>query len=105
MNGDRGLDPGALLRTGAEQLSRGDLVAARRTLEKALRLRPNSPDVLQLLGMVLSDQGEHEIALRQLKRAVAFDTVRASTRFNLAKALHAAGRLDAALESFRIAKS
>ena len=105
MSGDRGVDPGALLRTSAEQLSRSDLVATRRIRGKALKITPNSSEVLQLLVMVLSGQSEHDAALRHPQRAVSLDSARRSTRSNLGKALHAVGRSDAALEASRVGKS
>ena len=104
-SGARGVDLSVQLRNGAEFLRRGQLQAARQALEKAVRSEPNSLDGLQLLGIVLSELGEHDTALHHLRRAVTLDPTRASTRFNLAKALHLAGRLDGALAAFEAARS
>jgi len=97
-------DSSAHIRDASDFLSRGKLPAARTALLTALKSDPNSLPAMQLLGIVLCEQGKHEEALTYLQRAVATAPTRASVRSNLAKALHLAGQLSPALVEFQIAR-
>lgn len=78
----------------------GQLPLARSAYEQALRLDPNEPDALQLLGVCLSQLREHDEAVRCLERAAALRQSHAVTLSNLGGALREAGRLTEALARY-----
>lgn len=64
--------------------------------EKALALQPNSPAVMDTLGMLLVERGNLARGLKLLQKAVAAAPEAYAIRLNLAKALAGAGRKDEA---------
>ena len=80
------LDPDA----GESKLARGvhsywgrrDLTAARRELEAARRLLPNSPEVASFLGLIDRREGRWEEAVQNLRRACELDPRNRSFVFN-----------------------
>jgi Flp pilus assembly protein TadD len=87
-------------RQAAEALNRGDLVGARRQAEAALAAQPESPQVLQLLGVICCQAGEFRKGAGYLRRALLLAPDDFLVRFNLAKALIDQGSLDEASEVF-----
>jgi tetratricopeptide (TPR) repeat protein len=61
----------------------GELGAAVRHLEEAIRLRPDGAHAHCMLGLVLDDLGRHSEARQMLRRAVELDPRNADYRLNL----------------------
>jgi cellulose synthase operon protein C len=62
--------------------------------ERALKLAPDSPAVLDTMGVVLAAKGDTAKALEYMKRAVSLAPDRHDIRLNYAKALLKAGRTE-----------
>jgi tetratricopeptide (TPR) repeat protein len=56
---------------GIYHAMRGETKAAKKNVEAALRLQPNSPDALLDAGIAYQQLGETELSLNQLEKAVA----------------------------------
>ncbi|HZP87197.1 MAG TPA: XrtA/PEP-CTERM system TPR-repeat protein PrsT [Burkholderiales bacterium] len=69
---------------------------AREYAERANELAPDSPPIMDTLGVILSQAGEHDRALQLLGRAAEFAPQAYLIRLNFAKALAKAGRKEAA---------
>jgi Flp pilus assembly protein TadD len=63
------------------------LDAARAVLEEALTANPEDTTLLVCLGAVLSDRGEHALAVSILEKAIALGSVDRNAHRNLAIAL------------------
>jgi tetratricopeptide (TPR) repeat protein len=85
------------IRAAYAAYGRGDFATARNQGERALKLRPHDPAVLQLLGVVLAQTGEPRRAVEYLRRAIANGGDTPANRLNLAKALAEIGDFDGAL--------
>lgn len=64
--------------------------------EKANKLVPDNPAILDTMGVLLVDRGETKRGIESLQRAVALAPEAAGIRLNLARALIADGQKDAA---------
>lgn len=77
-------DPDTLVRIGNREFDavprRSALAAA--AYEKALKLRPNNPDVMTDLGTVYRDMGRFNDALRMYQQAAKLDPKHANSRYN-----------------------
>lgn len=77
-------DPDALVRIGNREFDaaprRSALAAA--AYEKALKLRPNNPDVMTDLGTVYRDMGRFDDAIRMYQQAAKLDPRHANSRYN-----------------------
>ena len=93
-------DPGVALQAAADLLGKGHLREARSILLKLLKQDPASAGALQLAGIVSSELGIHDQAVRYLERAKELAPSSAGAHLNLGKALQAAGRLDDAVVAF-----
>ncbi|HEY5723092.1 MAG TPA: sulfotransferase [Allosphingosinicella sp.] len=74
----------------------GNLSAARKEAERALADHPDSPDLLQLLGMITCQLGDLGEGAALLRRALELEPAKVATRQALATALLALGRADEA---------
>lgn len=92
------LVPGRI-RRGRAYLEEGNLVAARRDFETALRVRPESPAALGGLGRVALAEGRPDEAVEMLEGAVAADPAGTRLYFSLGNALRQLGRVDEAREA------
>jgi tetratricopeptide (TPR) repeat protein len=63
----------------------GRLGQAKSSLEQSLAIRPNSPEVLNSLGIVHGSLGDRNKAIEALERAVVLRPNYSIARFNLAK--------------------
>ena len=68
---------------GVEMQQKGDLQGARQAYEATLKLAPRRVDVLSNLGMVYSQLGQREQAVKCLLEAVKIDPQQLGVRFNL----------------------
>ena len=96
-------DPGAALQAAADLLGKGRLREARSILLKVLKQDPGSVIALQMAGIVSSELGTHDQAVRYLERAREFAPSSGGVHLNLGKALEAAGRLEDAVVAFESA--
>lgn len=74
----------------------GHLSEAARLYRKVLHTEPENPDALHLLGVLTSQQGDHEGAITLIQQAVELRPRTASFHVNLARAFQAAGNFDGA---------
>ena len=78
----------------------GRLDAAIASVRTLLRVQPRDADALQVLGLLLTQNGQQEQAVTQLERAVAIAPEVAGYRNNLGNALMAAARNREAAEQY-----
>lgn len=74
------------------QEAEGDLTAARKNLEAAIKLAPQSTEANALLSKILSKQGKGADALGALEKAVAADPADPVKRYQLARLYRQLGR-------------
>jgi Flp pilus assembly protein TadD len=91
------------LRLGASAFTRGDMPAARREGQAALRIRPGDPRALQLMGIVCCQSGDVKQGAAFLRHAIDQGADTPDTRLNLARALVELGQLAEAEEICRTA--
>ncbi len=101
MNERRKLEIGEAVQLGAELQRAGRLADARRLYERVLEIEPDNADARHLLGVVAMQQGERELALKQLLRAIELQPGFAAYHNNLGAAYQSLGRLDEAICAFR----
>lgn len=98
-----GRDADAWCALGVVLADSGDVPGSLRALEKARRLAPKSPTVLNNLGYVRMINGEAEEAARLFSASLAEDPAQPRTRNNLGFALVRLERDTEALQAFRAA--
>ena len=81
----------------------GRLQDAERIYRRILAIDPNVPDVLQLLGILISQLGRHEAAVDLIRKAISLNPNAAIYHGNLGLALDKLGRLEEAAASFQTA--
>ena len=79
----------------------GRLQDAERLYRQILAIDPNIPDVLQLLGILTSQRGQHDAAVELIRKAIALNPGAAVYHGNLGLALDKLGRLEEASVSFQ----
>lgn len=79
---------------GAVQAEKGDLAAAKSTLQKGLELAPDQPQLLNNLAFVYTLEGNPKMAEDLLRRASAAPGAKPRTRQNLALVLGLQGKYD-----------
>ncbi|MCZ8253601.1 MAG: tetratricopeptide repeat protein [Hylemonella sp.] len=87
----------ALLHQATLHLQRGDHIAARPLLERALILAPDHADALYLLGITEQSQGKPDIAAPLYQRLLAMQPRHAGANYNLAMLLSLQGQHEAGL--------
>jgi tetratricopeptide (TPR) repeat protein len=78
--------------------AKGDWTGARSDCETVLRTRPHNSPVHFMLGVVLTQLGEIELAIESYRRAIEADPREVAPRNNLALLLAERGDLEAALD-------
>ena len=78
----------------------GELAAADRHFQEAIRLQPNQAQILNNHGNLLRDLGRGEDALLAYDRALALDPNLADATLNRALLLEVLGRIDEAGRDF-----
>jgi Flp pilus assembly protein TadD len=81
----------------------GDLAKAETGYTRILADKPDHPDALHLLGLILKSRGELERAEQLIRRSIAVRPEVASPHYNLGNLLLERGQRPAALDSFRTA--
>ncbi|MDB5654941.1 MAG: hypothetical protein JWQ94_2554 [Tardiphaga sp.] len=97
---DAAASVGALLQAGLDLHQRGRLPEAEAVYRNVLKLQPEQPDALHLLGVVANHDKRHAEAAELIGRAIAREQRNPLYFSNLGLALQALGRSDAALASF-----
>ncbi len=90
-----------LVARGADRHRAGRLAEAESHYRRALRLNPNHPDALNLLGVALRGRGLLREGLEHSARAVAIAPEQPAILANYGAALAEAGQLDQAIEVMR----
>ena len=89
-----------LLGTAVEHHRGGRLAEAEALYREVLRMAPNQPDALQLLGLIAQRGGKHHEALKLFDKSLAANPRNAAVYSNRGNTLRALNQLDKALESF-----
>ena len=88
--------------TGAFELHRaGHLDDAEAAYRKILDARPDTPEILQLLGTLLGQAERLDEARAILERAVELQPANADANYNLAECLHRLGKEEDARDAYR----
>src|SRR3979411_1526866 len=87
--------------TARAEITRGQLDTAERTLWTLLSSDPNQPDALTLLGIVRGHQKRYAEAEALFRRALRLEPPSLLAHRNLASALIAQNKRDAAIEEYR----
>lgn len=95
----------SLIDEGLAAQQTGDISAARKQYEAALKLSPNDPEALHLLGLVHEQEKDRAGAIALIERAVAIDPEEPIFRLNLAAILEKNRLFDLAAEHIRAAVS
>jgi hypothetical protein len=90
-----------LRRKGAEALQRADYDTAVTSLRAALKANSADVEALVLLGVALSQKGDHAAALAALDRAAELAPVAPNVQYNRSLALERSGALELAEWGFR----
>jgi arylsulfatase A-like enzyme/Tfp pilus assembly protein PilF len=93
-------DPEANFRRGWRARQQHDLLTARQSYERAVRVNPEYAQAHSNLGNVYLDMGQTQLALRGYENALALDYETASLRTNQGVAFAQLGQFDKAVESW-----
>jgi Flp pilus assembly protein TadD len=96
-----GAKPGSSLTAIKTQISRGELDTAERSLWNVLSSDPNRPDALMLLGIIRGRQKRYAEADALFRRVLQLDPASWVARQNLAAALVAQDKPDAAILEYK----
>lgn len=77
------------------------LAEAEASFRKGLRIEPRRADILMVLGVTCTEQGDHEAAARAFRRGLMVDPGNATLQAYLGTALKELGDLDGAIEELR----
>jgi tetratricopeptide (TPR) repeat protein len=91
------------VRMGAASFNSGDLESAKTQYQQALKNKPDDPEALNGLGLILERQGAVDDAIALFMRAAAAVPSKWAYRFNLGHAWGERGHWDAAVEEYRAA--
>jgi tetratricopeptide (TPR) repeat protein len=91
------------LNLGTTYFAMRSFSAAEKELLLALRLKPDSANVLNALGCVYLEQGRLEDSARAFQSAIAYKPRWTDSHFNYGRLLNKLGQNDAALAEFRVA--
>ncbi len=95
------MDTRDLLQRAVALHREGRLADAEPLYRQVLDVDPEQPDALHLLGLVELQKGDVDAAIRLIREASALNPSAGFYRFNLAKALAAAGQLSEAEASYQ----
>jgi len=92
-----------MIKNAIELHQAGQLRQAKAQYREILNSQPDHPDALHLYGLVCHQLGDHETAIRYIRKAVERVPAQAVLRNNLGDALHRAGQIDEAVQQLNIA--
>lgn len=87
-----------------ESLNEGDLSEALLEMERAVSLKPGFADLRYQLGTLYMDSGRVNDATKHFEKALGINAKYFKARVSLARAQHAAGETNGAVESLDVAK-
>ena len=79
---------------------KGEFAQAKALYEEVLKVRPQHPDSLHLLGLVAYQTGQSERAAELMGQAIELEPRNAAFHYNFANALVALGQLERAVDGF-----
>ena len=79
----------------------GDLQRAEAKYRDVLDGDPEQPDALHLLGVIAHQQGQHELAVERICRAIALNPEAPAFHCNLGRVYRAIGKLAEAAKSYQ----
>ena len=89
------------IRKAIEHHQMGNLQEAEGSYKKILKKQPDNPDVLHLLGVLFSQRGDYESAVRYITKALQFNPSNVNVYYNLGNAFQRKGDVDSAINSFQ----
>ncbi|MDJ0969588.1 MAG: tetratricopeptide repeat protein [Kiloniellales bacterium] len=95
------MDLNAAYQQGLQEFRAGRLAAAESAFRRVLKMQPDQPDALHLLGVLAHQRGDPQKAVKLFKKAVRRKPRDPNFRTNLGSALQALGRGQSALENFQ----
>jgi predicted O-linked N-acetylglucosamine transferase (SPINDLY family) len=90
----------ALLRHAARLHSQGELAQAADIYREIISRDAAQPDALHLLGVALTQSGEHPVGIEYIRRSLRINSAQPVAYANLGNAEYAMGAFGAALESY-----
>ncbi len=99
------MDLRAVYQQGIREYRAGRLSAAESAFRRVLKMQPDDPDALHLLGVLAHHRGDQQKAVKLIRKALRRKPADPSFHTNLGSALQAMGRGQAAQESFERALS
>jgi len=87
-----------------ERLNEGDLAEALIEMERAVALKPGFADLRYQLGTLYMDTGRIDDATKHFEKALSINAKYFKARVSLARAQHASGDADGAIESLELAR-
>ena len=94
-------DPQLLLNAGVAAQKTGELATARRIYQQVLRLWPDHPHALHLLGVLEDSEGHHHQGVQLIRRALPALSGKANLHNNLANALRHVGDIAGARRHYQ----
>ena len=95
------VDVGAILQSGLKHHQAGRLTEAEHAYLAILKVQPDQPDALHLLGVIAHDRGDHAKAEDLIGRAIGLNDSSALFFNNLGEAQRAQNKFDEEMASFR----
>lgn len=92
-----------MIKTAIELHKAGQLQQAKARYRDILNTEPDHPDALHLYGLACHQLGDHETAVRYIRKAVERVPTQAVLRNNLGDALHRAGQIEEAIQQLHTA--
>ncbi len=80
---------------------KGNILEAAKLYRMVLDIAPDHADSLHLLGLILNQNGETEVACDLIKRAIQVNSRVALFHYNLARIYQVTGRLESAIKSYK----
>jgi len=90
----------AAFKIALRHLMSGELLEAESICQEILKIEPNNPNVLHMLGVVAFQAGMFDVSVELINGALDFGLKDASAHYNMANAFKAQGMLNEAIEHY-----